>query len=255
MSRIDTPLPGRAHIHQVSQMKKIINHSRFGEIVAQKTRRAKRISVSVRPPAKVRLTVPWGCSMKEGIEFLASREEWIAATLEKVAKKHPVKLIEPGYSTLRRSLFFNPAHTGEITGRVTANTITVSHPADMTYDDPRVQDVARRAAITALRKEAREALPPLVERLAREHGFRYGKVTVRASTSRWGSCSGENNISLSIFLLCIPEHLCEYVVLHELCHTKHKDHSPRFHRLLDSLLGGREKELSREMQAYRPDVV
>ena len=94
-----------------------------------------------------------------------------------------------------------------------------------------------------------------VEELAARYGFRYGKVTVRATRSRWGSCSSRNDISLSIFLVRLPLPLIEYVIVHELCHTCHKDHSARFHALADTLLGGREKELAREIRRYVPDVV
>ena len=78
---------------------------------------------------------------------------------------------------------------------------------------------------------------------------------VRATRSRWGSCSSRNDISLSIFLVRLPLPLIEYVIVHELCHTCHKDHSARFHALADTLLGGREKELAREIRRYVPDVV
>ena len=58
-----------------------------------------------------------------------------------------------------------------------------------------------------------------------------------------------------MFLVRLPRPLIEYVIVHELCHTRHKDHSPRFHALVDEVLGGREKELSRELRRYVPDVV
>lgn len=110
-------------------------------------------------------------------------------------------------------------------------------------------------ALRALRAEAKALLPGMVEELAARYGFRYGKVTVRATRSRWGSCSSRNDISLSIFLVRLPLPLIEYVIVHELCHTCHKDHSARFHALADTLLGGREKELAREIRRYVPDVV
>lgn len=220
-----------------------------------RTRRVRRISVSVRPPSKVRLTIPYSCSLQEGLDFLREKEQWIADTLKKVALKNPVGIIEPGYRTTRRSLVFEPAGDERITAILSRDRIAVTVPKGMDYRSAEVQDVARKALIHALKGEGKEVLPGLVEELARRHGFRYGKVTVRATTSRWGSCSPDNNISLSVFLMCIPVHLRDYVILHELCHTRHKDHSPRFHALLDSLLGGREKQLSAELRKYQTDVV
>lgn len=104
--------------------------------------------------------------------------------------------------------------------------------------------------IAAMRKQAAEVLPAMVERLAKQFGFRYGRVTIRATRSKWGSCSPDNNISLSVFMMTLPVHLQEYVVIHELCHTVHHNHSERFHALADRCMGGREKELRRELRRY-----
>ena len=86
--------------------------------------------------------------------------------------------------------------------------------------------------------------------IAAQTGLRYGKMTVRASRTKWGSCTGRNDISLSLFLMKLPERLRDYVIVHELCHTVHHDHSPQFHALVDRLLGGRERELMRELRRY-----
>lgn len=107
-----------------------------------------------------------------------------------------------------------------------------------------------RARVEELRRAAKADLPGRIERLATATGLRYGRVTIRASRSKWGSCSGGNDISLSLFLMTLPGHLRDFVILHELCHTVHHDHSPRFHALLDRLCGGRERELVRELRGY-----
>ena len=92
--------------------------------------------------------------------------------------------------------------------------------------------------------------PVPIARIAAQTGLRYGKMTVRASRTKWGSCTGRNDISLSLFLMKLPERLRDYVIVHELCHTVHHDHSPQFHALVDRLLGGRERELMRELRRY-----
>ena len=104
--------------------------------------------------------------------------------------------------------------------------------------------------IEALRRAAKVDLPTRVERFARMFGFRYGRVTIRATRSKWGSCSADNNISLSLYLMNVPEHLRDYVVIHELCHTVHHNHSAEFHRLADRCMGGNEKKLRRELRSY-----
>ena len=104
--------------------------------------------------------------------------------------------------------------------------------------------------IEHLRAEAKRTLPRRVEELASRHGLRYGKVTIRATRSKWGSCTAKGNLSLSLFLMTLPEHLRDYVILHELAHTVHHNHSPRFHALVDIMTDGREKELARELRQY-----
>lgn len=109
---------------------------------------------------------------------------------------------------------------------------------------------AEKAFVEELRRAARADLPERLERLARQTGLEYARLTIRASRTKWGSCSGKNNLSLSLFLMTLPEHLRDYVIVHELCHTVHHDHSARFHALVDRLVGGRERELARELKTY-----
>lgn len=231
-------------------------HPVFGEVTVFRTGRARRVSVSVRPSGEVRLTLPAGCPEREGFAFLATQEAWVAATREKMERRHPVRLLEPPYAAGGRVLRWYPSpEWTKVSCRVTEEEIAVRFPASMSPSAPEVQAAARAGALSALRTEAKVLLPAMVEELARRHGFRYGRVSVRATRSRWGSCSSRNDISLSVFLVRLPRPLIEYVIVHELCHTRHKDHSPRFHALVDEVFGGREKELSRELRRYVPDVV
>lgn len=237
-------------------MKKVVKHPLFGEVTMFRTGRARRLSVSVRPPAQVRVTLPASCPWREGLEFLAAKDAWIAATLEKVARTHPVKLLLPPYSTLHHTLrIVQSERATGVACRVTASEIVVTCPASFDPASAEVQGAARAGALRAMKTEAKEVLPPMVEELAARYGFRYGSVTVRATRSRWGSCSSRNDISLSVYLVRLPRRLVEYVIIHELCHTRYKDHSPRFHALVDSILQGRENELRKELLGYATDVV
>lgn len=112
------------------------------------------------------------------------------------------------------------------------------------------------ADVERLRCEARKYIPATIARLAQMHGFGYGKVRISSAHTRWGSCSGSNNISISLFVMLLPEHLREFIILHELCHTRHHNHSSAFHSLLDSLVGGKERALNRELKAHKiPRIV
>jgi predicted metal-dependent hydrolase len=88
---------------------------------------------------------------------------------------------------------------------------------------------------------------------AEKYNFSYSRVTFRRQKTRWGSCSSKNNINLNIKLAMLPEHLQDYVILHELVHTKHKNHGNGFWMELDRLTGDAEK-LRKEMRKYRLTV-
>lgn len=115
---------------------------------------------------------------------------------------------------------------------------------------PQLPLAEQKARIEELRRAAKADLPGRIARLSEATGLKYEKLSIRASRTKWGSCSGRNHISLSLFLMTLPEHLRDYVIIHELCHTVHHNHSPRFHALVDRLVGGREKALNKELRAF-----
>ena len=88
-----------------------------------------------------------------------------------------------------------------------------------------------------------------LKEIAQEHGFIYNKATVRNQKTRWGSCSGKNNLSLNIQLINLPHELIDYVIFHELVHTKVKNHSPVFWKKLDEFVGNA-KSLNKELKQY-----
>ena len=91
-------------------------------------------------------------------------------------------------------------------------------------------------SVDSLRAQAKAALPPRLTELAQRYGFKYNRVTIKHNTSNWGSCSSKGNINLNLNLMRVPEPLRDYILLHELTHLKHPDHSRAFHAALESLL-------------------
>lgn len=87
---------------------------------------------------------------------------------------------------------------------------------------------ARDAKKKLLQKKAKAYLPYRLEYLAKLYGYEYGKVRLSHAGTRWGSCSSNRTISLNIGLMQVPEPLRDYVILHELAHLNHMDHSPAF---------------------------
>jgi predicted metal-dependent hydrolase len=100
------------------------------------------------------------------------------------------------------------------------------------------------------RAEARKKLVDRLDRLSGLHGFSYNKVSIRNQKTRWGSCSAKNNISLNMKLLRLPEELIDYVIIHELVHTKIKNHSEEFWLALERILGNA-KALNARLNEYQ----
>lgn len=97
------------------------------------------------------------------------------------------------------------------------------------------QKALRDVLVEVLREEAKILLPQKLSYFAGQYGFKFHKVTIKHNSSNWGSCSRAGNINLNLNLIRLPEPLCDYVLLHELCHLKEPNHGPRFHALLERL--------------------
>ena len=99
------------------------------------------------------------------------------------------------------------------------------------------------------REDARRVLTQRLAELAEDHNFDYGKVSIRSQKTRWGSCSSQNNISLNQNLLHLPDYLIDYVLLHELTHTRVKNHSSKFWNELEKVCPDA-KEMRKRLKTY-----
>ena len=90
--------------------------------------------------------------------------------------------------------------------------------------------------IESMRRQAKAILPQRLAELASRYGFVYNRVAIKHNSSNWGSCSSKDNINLNLNIMRLPEVLQDYILLHELCHLRHRNHGEEFHALLDSLL-------------------
>lgn len=212
--------------------------------------RARRIVISVRPPATVRLSVPYNVALCDAMRFVDEKHEWIEKQLKRLRERGATNTIEMPFDTRMHSLKFAPTDTQQIKAEVRNGEILISYPMAIHYRSDEVQEFTKRAIEVAWKIEAEAILPKRLETLARQLGFQYGKLTIKNTRSKWGSCSSRNDIQLSVQLMRLPDHLIDYVIIHELCHIKHKNHGERFHALLSSLTEGRHLSLRRELKGY-----
>ena len=96
--------------------------------------------------------------------------------------------------------------------------------------------------LKTLAKMAAEDLPQRVARFAPLVGVTYNRITIRAQRSRWGSSSSLGNLNFNCLLMLVPEKVRDYVVVHELCHQKQMNHSPRFWAEVERVLPGYRRE-------------
>ncbi|MCP4334452.1 MAG: M48 family metallopeptidase [Gammaproteobacteria bacterium] len=101
-----------------------------------------------------------------------------------------------------------------------------------------IDGVDQRARIDELRRYIRRraqlSLPPLLEQISRSISLEFNRVSIRSQKTRWGSCSNRGNISLNDQLLFLPTETVEYLMIHELCHTHHLNHSRAFWTLVQT---------------------
>jgi predicted metal-dependent hydrolase len=189
-----------------------------------KRRGTKSLRLSISPDGKVKLTMPSWATYAEAMSFVHSRATWIQNNLP--ATSGP--LASGMHIGKAHRLVFSTEATDTVRTRIAGSDIRIIRPAGMPALDAAVQDAAAKAAIRAMRLEAAKLLPVRLKQIADKYGFTYADVSVKQLTGRWGSCDSHKHITLNLFLMQLPWHLIDYVLLHELVHTKHLNHSSEF---------------------------
>ena len=255
-------------------LNRIFTDREFGPIMVRKNSRSRSISIRVRASegrtgCRISVTVPYSRTLQDGIDYLNTRRDWVREALRKQEKVNASAQIHDGFvmRTLLSQIVFRPsgevspvlpsdaAPAGKLSFRI--RTSVIDNPQDsgrlwLSLDKPthiRIievpagfsapnvvsQKALRDVLVEVLREEAKILLPQKLSYFSDQYGFHFHKVTIKHNSSNWGSCSRAGNINLNLNLIRLPEPLCDYVLLHELCHLKEPNHGPRFHALLERL--------------------
>jgi predicted metal-dependent hydrolase len=221
----------------------------IGEVILSKRRGSTHIRLSINAAGKVRVGIPYWTPYQTGIDFAKSKAGWIQKNL----KSHTDTKLQHGdlIGKSQRIVYNYQPSMQKILTRIINNQIIVS--TSLSINDHRVQDKLQSACERALKAEAEILLPQRLKTLANKHDFVYKEVRIRKLTARWGSCSNKGVITLSYYLLQLPWSLIDYVILHELVHTRHLHHGKSFWDEFKRILPGA-KEAQKAIRPYKPLV-
>jgi predicted metal-dependent hydrolase len=221
----------------------------IGPVALYKRRGNRSLRLSIASDGEVRVSMPYWLPYKAGEQFAISKTDWITENRRTSSRSS----LQHGQAIGKaHHLHFNAsAQATRISTRLKLSQIEVTHPAHITPHDAAVQNAARTAAIRALRKEAEQLLPYRLRQLAERDGFAFKSVGVKNLKSRWGSCTSQQDITLNLYLMQLPWHLIDYVLFHELTHTKVMQHGPPFWQELERHVP-HAKLLRKEIGEYHP---
>lgn len=223
----------------------------FGEILIKRTARARHLTLKPNALGQLQITAPRYASNSVLAEFIKQASPKISQLLE----TRPAKIYQAGQIIGKTDML-----KLEYLARLTAprivnrpNFIVVQLPFDWRIEQPEVQQLLKQAIQKSLRRQAKVYLLPRAQFLARQLGFTVRKWRLSHATTRWGSCTTQGVISLNIALLNLEQPLIDYVIIHELCHLRHMNHSPAFWQLVEQFLPNY-RQLRRQCQQFSPNL-
>lgn len=191
----------------------------------------KTISIRITKKAQVEVRAPLGLSAKRIDEIIAPKLPWIEENLAKtqisLADKQSFALNYGDYILFRGE----PVKVAK-----SRDGINGFFEGSIFLPDKLAPEELRLAALKAYKKAAKIVFSERVEFYSRLVGASPASVKINSAKTRWGSCSGKNSINFSWRLIMAPDDVIDYVVVHELAHTIHHNHSPSFWQLVKSVM-------------------
>ena len=223
----------------------------FGTITVTVNSRARRITMRAGADG-LRVTVPRYATHADIASAIEKYREPLKSQMQKAREQKHTYDFNYSIETDRLQLHLIPGDKDGFYINRSQGKCDIVCPRDIDFaqHQPRLEKIITEQ----LRVQAKVILYNRVLELARLHGFQVSSIKIQSSRTRWGSCSGRNSINLSLYLMTLPGRLIDYVILHELCHTVHHDHSAQFWHLMDQVTEGHAQALDREMNQYKTEV-
>lgn len=217
-----------------------------GQVTVTKRSNARRIKLSIRNNTPI-VSIPRYLPFKTGLLFAAKNAQWI--------NEHTTQslLLDDGIQIGRGHTIAILPTDSTLSTRVTETTIVVRMPEEYSVDDIEVQDRIAKASVKALKKQLESELEQRVELWQDTVNLYPKKVKVKQLTARWGSCSSDKTITFSLFMAQLPEQLIDYIIVHELTHIKHMNHSKEFWAFVAQYIPDY-KELRAELKKHKLEL-
>jgi predicted metal-dependent hydrolase len=228
---------------------KKIDGGDLGIILLKRNPRARKYSLRV-DKGRVYATMPVYGSERELLAFLGRQHGRLLQMLEE-SPGHEILDENTELHFLTFDLRIIKSERENFYSVIREGILYISCPYRTDFSDGEVQMILREMLERALRYEAKRVLPARLAMLAQQHGFQYTSVKINNSRTHWGSCTSRKNINLSLSVMMLPEHLVDYILLHELCHTVEMNHSERFWALMDKVTERKTSVYRKEMKNYR----
>lgn len=219
----------------------------LGLVTVYKRRGAKNIRLSVNSDGKIRATMPTWLPYQAGLAFVQQKKAWLLAQSQRPTFKNGDRIGK--YHTLR---LYSKVGIPKIQTRLNATEAVVYYPLGTTPEQ--IQEAAHAVSKRAAKAAGEQLLPKRLRDLANKYGFEYREVQIRHLKTRWGSCSSLHNITLNYYLMQLPWELIDYVLVHELAHTRELNHSPRFWQEVAACLPDY-KERRQQLKNYQPSLL
>ncbi len=226
----------------------------IGNVLFIKKPKVKNINIRLYADGRVKATLPAFSSYSQAIKVVRNKIPWILKQRKKLKKHEQKQQIvinsETNLPFLKHKIKFVPVNNTMAKMEIYNGTLKILYPEGINIEDKYIQDFIRKGITEAIRIEAKNFLPQRVEELADKYGFSYRKVFVKNARTLWGSCSSKNNINLNLHLMRLPERLQDYIIIHELAHTVHRNHGVKFWKQLDLYMGDA-RLLAKELKSYK----
>jgi predicted metal-dependent hydrolase len=232
---------------------KVIFRSGIGEIVLLKKAGIKNFSIKVKPFDGVILTMPIMATFEQAEAIIDKRIDWIKKSVQKIEKieeKKTIFLENTPFSTRNHRLHIINVDRNNVKVSIKNGLILIQKPKLISTRDEFIQQAVRKGITEAFRLEAKLYLPGRLAFFCQKFNLSFNNLAIKDITSRWGSCSATNNINISLYVMQLPDYLIDYVLLHELSHTKIKSHKAPFWEFLDVLTQGNARKWDNEINQY-----